>query len=493
MKRMVCSTSCLRASALGAAVAMSWAGSTAHAQQGLTLQQVIEIAQQRGAQARSAEHTRDAALANYRAFSARRMPQISLQGDLPSYNRSIISAPQPDGSTLFRAQEQTNASLNLVASQQIPQTGASLTVGSQLQQLRRSGVGDVPEAWNSVPVSVTLRQPIMRSNGLRWDKAEQDLQYDFAERRYREDREDVAVAVTTAFFDLYAARVALQNAALNAARNDTLYRMVQARQSVGAAGLNEVLQSELASLRAQQSVDQAQLTHDRAMATLRIALKVAPGAELDISPPSVLPAIQLDTTRAVAEAIRNRADIVGYELQATQARRAESVARLDAGIGATLLASYGYNTSATEFGAAYRDLLDRQTFQLSVQVPLVHWGANSAEVQAARAQMANVAVNDADAREQIALEATFAVRQLEQARRGLALAAKGDSVAAVRFEVAYQNYVIGRVTTEALFIAQQEKDAASQQFVQSQRDFWTAYYRLRRVTMYDFERETTIR
>jgi outer membrane protein TolC len=49
------------------------------------------------------------------------------------------------------------------------------------------------------------------------------------------------------------------------------------------------------------------------------------------------------------------------------------------------------------------------------------------------------------------------------------------------------------VTTEALFIAQQEKDAASQQFVQSQRDFWTAYYRLRRVTMYDFERETTIR
>jgi outer membrane protein TolC len=207
----------------------------------------------------------------------------------------------------------------------------------------------------------------------------------------------------------------------------------------------------------------------------------------------VLPAIQPDTGLAVVQALRNRADIVGYELQGTQARRAESVAKLDAGMGATLLASYGYNTSATEFGAAYQNLLDRQAFQLSVQVPLVHWGANSAEVQAARAQMASVAVNESDAREQIALEAMFAVRQLEQARRGLALAAKGDSVAAVRFEVAYQNYAIGRVTTEALFIAQQEKDAASQQFVQSQRDFWTAYYRLRRVTMYDFERETPIR
>jgi outer membrane protein TolC len=477
----------------GTAVATFWAGSTAQAQQGLTLQQVIEIAQQQGAQARSAEYTRDAAFANYRAFSARRLPQISLQGDLPSYNRSIISAPQPDGSTLFRAQEQTNSSLNLIATQQIPQTGGNLTLTSQLQQLRRSGVGDVPEAWNSVPVSVTLRQPIMRSNALRWDKAEQDLQYDLADRRYREAREDVAVAVTTAFFDFYAARVALQNAALNAARNDTLYRLVQARQSVGAAGLNEVLQSELASLRAQQSVDLAQLNHDRALATLRIALKLAPDAALDIVPPSALPAIQPDTGLAVTQALRNRADIVGFELQGTQARRAESVARLDAGIGATLLASYGYNTSATEFGAAYRDLLDRQAFQLSVQVPLVHWGANSAGVQAARAQMASVAVNEVDAREQIVLEAAFAVRQLEQARRGLALAEKGDSVAAVRFEVAYQNYAIGRVTTEALFIAQQEKDAASQQFVQSLRDFWTAYYRLRRVTMYDFEREIPIR
>ena len=483
----------LRAYFVGAAVAMVWLGSPARAQQGVTLAQAIELAQQHGARARSAWYTRDAAQASYRAFSARRMPQISLEGILPSYNRSIISAPQPDGSTLFRAQEQTNSSLGLVVSQQIPQTGGNVSVSSQLQQLRRSGVGDVPEAWNAIPVSVTLRQPILRSNALRWDKAEQDLQYELAERRYHEDREDVAVATTSAFFDLHAARVVLQNTAQNAARNDTLLRLAQARQSVGTAGLNEVLQSELALLRAQQSVDQAQLNHDRALATLRLMLKVAPDAVLDITSPSVLPALQPDTGRAVVEALRNRADVAGYVLQATQARRSESIARLDGGVGATLVASYGYNTSATEFGAAYQDLLDRQTFQLSVQMPLVQWGATSAELQVARAQLANVATNEANAREQIALDAVFAVRQLEQARRGLALAAKADTVATVRFEVAYQNYVIGNVTTEALFNAQQEKDAASQQFVQSLRDFWTAYYGLRRVTMYDFERGVPIR
>lgn len=62
-----------------------------------------------------------------------------------------------------------------------------------------------------------------------------------------------------------------------------------------------------------------------------------------------------------------------------------------------------------------------------------------------------------------------------------------------RFEVAYNRYVIGRITIDNLYVAQSEKDAALSQYVQALRAYWQAYYRLRRLTLYDFERGEPIR
>jgi outer membrane protein TolC len=66
-------------------------------------------------------------------------------------------------------------------------------------------------------------------------------------------------------------------------------------------------------------------------------------------------------------------------------------------------------------------------------------------------------------------------------------------VADKRFEVAYNRYVIGRITIDNLYLAQNEKDQALTQFVQALRGYWRAYYELRRATLYDFEAGRPIR
>src|SRR5690606_25202835 len=80
----------------------------AAAQEPLTLSQAVAIAQERGHQAQAAPASRDAARFRDRAFFSRLLPQLSLSGTMPRYNRSIIPVLQPDGSTLFRPQDQTN-------------------------------------------------------------------------------------------------------------------------------------------------------------------------------------------------------------------------------------------------------------------------------------------------------------------------------------------------------------------------------------------------
>ena len=126
-------------------------------------------------------------------------------------------------------------------------------------------------------------------------------------------------------------------------------------------------------------------------------------------------------------------------------------------------------------------------------MPLIQWGGRSAQIAASEYDQRRVAVTTRYTREQIAQEAHFAVLELGQASRQLSIAAKADTVGAKRFDVAKNRYVIGRIGADNLYQAQNEKDQALLQYLQSLRGYWVAYYRLRRLTMYDFERGAEIR
>ena len=76
--------------------------------------------------------------------------------------------------------------------------------------------------------------------------------------------------------------------------------------------------------------------------------------------------------------------------------------------------------------------------------------------------------------------------QLQQAQRNVVIAAKADTVAAKQFEVARNRYIIGKISNTDLYNAQNEKDQAVARVRAGAAHYWTAYYHLRRVTLYDF-------
>jgi outer membrane protein TolC len=455
------------------------------AQEPLTLARAIELAQAQSHQARAAEATREAARYRDRAFYSRLLPQISLGGTVPSYNRSIIQVVQPDGSTLFRPQDQTNATMTMTMSQKLPFTGGDFFITSSLARLAVSGENSFSN-YSSTPISFGLRQNLRRPNEAAWDRREQPLRWDLSERQYLEAREDISIQTAALFFDAYAARVALNNAIKNSAVNDTLYTLNKGRFEVGRIGENDLLQSELALLRMRTTLDGARLEQDRAFAALRLALNLPPAAPLDIVVVATVPEFEADTARAISEALRNSSRMSDVALQEVQARRRVTDAKLSTGIGATVQASYGYNATGPEASLAYQNLQEARTFSLSLSMPLLQWGAHKETVRAAEAERDRQVSLGQSATEQTVQDAHFAALQLSQARRNLALSAKGDTVATKRFEVALNRYVIGRIPIDNLYLAQNEKDQALNQFVQALRGYWQAYYRLRRLTLFDF-------
>ena len=471
---------------MAALVMVIGAAGASVAQQPLTLKEAVAMAQKQGMLARAAVATRDAARARDRSFGARLMPQLTLSGTAPSYDRSIIPVIQPDGSTLYTPLQQTRSTAAMTLSQRLPFTGGLLGITSQLDRLQISGAQS-RQTWSSTPVSVSLSQGIMRPNTVKWDTREQDIGADLAERTYLEAREDIAAQTTSSFFDYYSAKIGLANAQANALVNDTLYTLNKGRFEVGKIGENDLLQSQLALLRSRASLDGAKLEFDRAAAALRLALNLPNGSAIEIAVPSSIPAIDADTAIAVVQALANRASQLDLDLQRVRADRAINAARLNNGLGATINGSVGFNQTSPEVNGVYKDLLQAQRFSLGVQIPIAQWGARTSDIEAAKADRERVESSARATREQTMQDAHFGALQLTQARRNVEISATADTVAQKRYEVAYNRYVIGKIGMDNLYLAQTEKDGAVQQYVSALRSYWAAYYRLRKVTLYDFE------
>ena len=462
------------------------------AQQPMTLQQTIELAQKQGMQARSVLDTRDAARWRDRAFNARLMPQVSLVGNVPSYERAIISVTQPDGSTQFRPRQQTSSDLSMQLSQSLPLTGGSFFISSSLQRVDVGG-DQTSRLYNSTPVTVGLRQQLFRPNALRWDSREQDLVAVTADREYLEAREDVALNTANAFFDVHSARLALDNAAAKVAINDTLFNLGKGRFEVGKIGENDLLQSELALLQARAQLDDAKMELDRATAALKRLLSLPPDAPLEITPPTEVPLTEVDTALAVQQALKNQSRVTSTELQSVQAKRGVTEAKLNNGFGATVTATVGFNQRASVLDDAYHDLAQRQNYGVIVQMPIVQWGNRKAQVEAAKADQDRANATARATRDAAAEDAHFAALQLALSARNLALSAKADTVAVKRFDVAKNRYLVGKIQIDNLYIAQSERDGALRAYIESLRGYWRSYYTLRRLTLYDFAEKRPIR
>jgi outer membrane protein TolC len=78
------------------------------------------------------------------------------------------------------------------------------------------------------------------------------------------------------------------------------------------------------------------------------------------------------------------------------------------------------------------------------------------------------------------------VRQFEMLRLQIEITKKSDQVAQQRYLVAQNRYLIGKIDITNLNIALNEKDSAKRSYLEALKSFWTAYYDLRRLTLYDF-------
>ncbi len=457
----------------------------------LTLDQCISIAQDQSAVANAARYALIASRWQYESYQADLLPSLSLSGDAPNYNKSIFSNVLDNGQVTFSSRTQSEASAMVTVNQNILPTGGRLSLSSGITRL---GIfeGENTYLWQSTPMVLGLSQPIFQFNRLKWRNRTEPLQYEIAQKEFAQEMEDIAGTVTERFFDVYLAKINLENARLNVTRNDSVYQISQGRYKVGSIAENELLQTELALRNAESALTSAKIEYERALNEFKILLGYPTSATLELKEPEELPKILVDVAKARQMALNNNSESLNYQLNEIQADRNLAQAKSEAGFGATLNVNYGLNQTSSTFSELYKSPQNRQFVTLGFDVPIFNWGKQTAQVNAARNQQREVANSIQFQRRQFLQQVDYTVSQFMQLRGQALLAAKADTIAQRRYQVAQNRYMIGKIDITNLFIAQNEKDSARQAYIRALRNFWTGWYELRQLTLYNFKENKPI-
>ena len=461
----------------------------AHGQRALTLQQSIELAQTQSPAAEIARLTFDQALWGFRSYRADYLPSLSIVGNAPGLRRSIEESDLDDGTVQYIERNSTFGLARLDIAQPIPMTGGEVRLSSRLSRLNNEVAETDFTQWQSTPLVLGLTQPLFQFNAMKWERRTEPMRYELARRNYTQDVEDIAIDITNRFFAVYMAQMAYEIATFNAAVNDTIFTLSKGRFEIGSIAENDLLQSELALLNAQSAQSSAEIDYQEALQDLKLALDLPYDAEIVIVPPTTAPALAIAPEEAVAQARRNRPAFLNLDIQAVEAERDVVQTKSTTGFTANLIASYGLNQSSGAFDDAYRNPLNQQQFTIAFEVPLFNWGQGKANVEEAVARQQQVERDSDLQRKELDQEVYFEALQAQQLQQQVNIAAKADTVAARRFEVAKNRYLIGKIDITELFNAQREKDAARQAYIQTMQQFWQSYFNLRRLTLYDFIRQ----
>jgi outer membrane protein TolC len=449
----------------------------------LTLPQAIERAQEQSPAAAAARHTFRAAYWNYQYYRANYLPSVALTSN-PSLNRAINSVTQGDGTVKFVEQNLVGSDLTLSVTQNIPLTGGSLSVETSAQRLDL--LSSHSTSWQTSPVNIAYTQSLFGYNSLKWNRRIEPVRYREAKKSYTETLELVAAEATKRFFDLATAQTNYTIASTNYANADTLYIYAQGRYNIGTITENEMLQLELNKLTEETNLMNAQIEMKDAMQNLRSYLGIQEDVELKAEVSDRVLPLQVSLPEALLLARENSPDIEDMRLRLLQSRSAVSQARANAGLKADIYLRFGLTQTGDKLKSAYQRPLDQQYVTLSIALPILDWGRGKGQVRVARSNRDLVGTQVEQEKTDFEQNIRKLVLQFNLQARRVEVAARTDETAQRRADVARRLYLLGKSTVLDLNASITEKDKARRDHITALYNYWSLYYTLRSITLYDF-------
>ena len=456
----------------------------------ISLDEAITLARVQSVNAAVALNELKTAYWEYRTFRADLLPEVNLNATLPSYAKSYNSYQQGDGSYTFVRNNFMQMSGELSIDQNIWLTGGTLSLNTSLDFMKQLD-GAKDERYMSVPIALTLNQPIFGVNTFKWNRRIEPVRYAEAKANFLSETEEVTMTTINYFFNLLLAKENVNIAKQNLENAEKLYEVAKAKRKMGQISENDVLQLKLNVLNAQSNLTDYESSLKSNMFQLRSFLALSEDEELEPILPDTLPSMMVNYQDALDKALTNNS--FAHNIRRRQLEADYEVAKAKGNLRQiSLFAQVGFTGTDQNFRGAYDPLKDNQIVEVGFRIPLLDWGKRRGQVKVAKSNREVIQSRLQKETMDFNQNLFILVEQFNNQRAQLDIADEADQIAQRRYKTNVETFMIGRISTLDLNDAQVSKDQARQKHINELFYYWYYYYQLRSLTLWDFEKNTNI-
>lgn len=453
----------------------------------LTLEQTILLAADSSLEAFRSKNLYMASYWDFRSFKAGRLPSFTLNFTPGQYNRMFTKRYDSETNLdVYRQQQAFEAYGGLSVIQNFDLLGGTFYMNTNLDYLRNFGATTNTQ-YTSVPVRIGYSQSLLGYNSFKWQKKIEPLKYEKAKKQLVYEMENLAQLAAIYFFNLAMAQDEYNLAKENINNLEMLYRQNEERFKIAAISETALMTLKLDRLNAENTLKKVELTLKRAMFSLTSFLNLDKNTPIKVRLPSYPKSMEISADKALTEARNNNPDLLGYQQNILSSQQNVDRTRRESMFNASISASVGFNQVAKSFSDVYRDPLRQDILSLSISIPLIDWGVRKGRYNMAKNSLNVTEIAARQGEIKIEEDVIMTVGEYLIQKDQIASAEETLILAESMYTKTIQRFALGREDLNSLTLSRQRQEQARRNYVSALENYWISYYKLRKLTLYDFE------
>ena len=318
------------------------------------------------------------------------------------------------------------------------------------------------------------------------------MKFERAKKELIVNLEATAETASGYFFDLAMAQAEYELAVENQRNSERLYQIGEERQKIASIGQSELLTLKLDRVNARNSLQNAEIRLKRAMFALAAYLNLDKNTRITLQLPDYPKDILVDVDNALMLAKENNPRYLENKQRVLESRQTLDRTRRESLFSAGLSASVGFNQVASTFRNVFRHPLEQDILAVTLTVPIVDWGVRKGRYNMAKN---NLNITELSAQEnEIRLEedVIMTVGDFSVQQQMIRSAEEAMELAKLAQDQTQERFIIGKADINSLTLSTNRRQQAQRNYISALRNYWQSYFKLRRLTLYDFEKNRPI-
>jgi outer membrane protein TolC len=460
--------------------------------QTFTLGDIISLTKKESPSFQKNKNKFEASYWKNKSFKAGFLPQASMSINPFTYNSSIVKQFIPSESSFgYFGQSSLNSDLALTIQQNVSFTGGKIFLRSDFARLEN--FGDRKNlAFNSTPILIGINQPLYNFNNLKWSKIIEKQRFEISKQEYIYNLESIIFETVNLYFILLEKQLDLDLFEKNYSNSKRLFKSGEKKYKLTTMNKAEMLILKMEMIKHKNNVIKIKLAHKAAMIRLLSHIGLSNKIELILKIPNNILLNHIDPNKALHFARINNPNYLTQKKDEINADMQIDKAKKTNGFKANIQASLGFNQRGERISQFYNDLLESESINISITIPIIDWNKRNSEI--------NIATHNKDAikKDNIIRRSNLEQNILENTnsfnfqKDNLQTYRETSKMATEVYEINRKRFLLGKLDVNNLIISQDRKDSYIRAYYKVLKEYWQKYYSIRRMTLYNFESNSPI-